>query len=210
LNANAADACRTNCQLPRCGDRIQDSVEVCDDGNTTSGDNCSSDCRSLEVCGNSIIDTIKGEQCDNGAANSAIPNAACRPDCTTRRCGDAIVDGVFGELCDLGGTNSNAANATCRTNCAPQRCGDGVLDDLKGEVCDDGNIVSGDGCSAAGEQCDDGNTVDGDGCQGNCAQPRCGDRIKDVGLDEECDAGEANSHRPRCAMPAQLPAAALR
>ncbi len=34
----------------------------------------------------------------------------------------------------------------CRTDCTVPRCGDGVLDG--GEVCDDGNVVSGDGCSA--------------------------------------------------------------
>jgi cysteine-rich repeat protein len=58
-------------------------------------------------------------------------------------------------------------------------CGNGVPN--TGEQCDDGNMVSGDGCSAAcesescgngvldvGEECDDGNVIDGDGCSSLC------------------------------------------
>jgi cysteine-rich repeat protein len=36
--------------------------------------------------------------------------------------------------------------SACRSNCTVPRCGDGILDG--GEVCDDGNVASGDGCSA--------------------------------------------------------------
>src|SRR5262245_25623354 len=36
-----------------CGDNVVTAtVEACDDGNNESGDGCSADCRSLEVCGN--------------------------------------------------------------------------------------------------------------------------------------------------------------
>jgi len=48
------------------GNGILDPKEVCDDGNTVSGDGCSSDCRSNETCGNSVVDVIKGEVCDDG------------------------------------------------------------------------------------------------------------------------------------------------
>ena len=57
------------CQLPDvalCGDGIVEPGEVCDDGNTRSGDGCSADCKSNETCGNGIIDTAVGEQCDDG------------------------------------------------------------------------------------------------------------------------------------------------
>ena len=40
-------ACRTNCTIPACGDSILDGGEICDDGNTTGGDGCSADCKSL-------------------------------------------------------------------------------------------------------------------------------------------------------------------
>jgi cysteine-rich repeat protein len=63
-------------------------------------------------------------------------------------------------------------------------CGNGIIED--GETCDDGNVTSGDGCSAtctvetppvavcgngvkeAGEECDDGNLTNGDSCSSDC------------------------------------------
>ena len=41
-----ANACRMNCQLPRCGDNVIDTNlgETCDDGNTAAGDACSAAC----------------------------------------------------------------------------------------------------------------------------------------------------------------------
>ena len=39
-----ADACRTDCTLPRCGDGVVDSGETCDDGNPFGGDGCSAAC----------------------------------------------------------------------------------------------------------------------------------------------------------------------
>jgi cysteine-rich repeat protein len=41
-------ACRTTCTIPRCGDKILDGGEVCDDGNTVGGDGCAANCRSLK------------------------------------------------------------------------------------------------------------------------------------------------------------------
>lgn len=43
----AGTACRKDCTVPRCGDGILDGGEVCDDGNTASGDGCSATCTSL-------------------------------------------------------------------------------------------------------------------------------------------------------------------
>ncbi len=39
--------CRLDCTIPACGDGILDGGEVCDDGNTVSGDGCAADCKSL-------------------------------------------------------------------------------------------------------------------------------------------------------------------
>lgn len=37
--------CREDCKLARCGDSIIDPNEICDDGNTISGDGCRGDCQ---------------------------------------------------------------------------------------------------------------------------------------------------------------------
>lgn len=84
-------------------------------------------------------------------------------------------------------------------------CGDGVIDPVRGEVCDDGNIKSGDHCSAdcrsdetcgnriadfeAGESCDDGNTIPGDGCDAHCQVEVCGDHVVNTDSGEICDDG---------------------
>jgi len=72
-------------------------------------------------------------------------------------------------------------------------CGNWIVE--SGETCDDGNLTSGDGCSAtcqiertpicpngiveSPETCDDGNTTNGDGCSSTCqtesSPPICGD-----------------------------------
>ncbi|MGV3623932.1 MAG: DUF4215 domain-containing protein [Archangium sp.] len=44
---DTASLCRVDCTVPRCGDGCFDAGEVCDDGNMTDGDTCSSDCRRL-------------------------------------------------------------------------------------------------------------------------------------------------------------------
>ena len=44
----AGTACRKDCTIPKCGDGILDGGEVCDDGNTVSGDGCSATCTSLQ------------------------------------------------------------------------------------------------------------------------------------------------------------------
>src|SRR5262249_28144837 len=60
--------CTTDCRhkLPGCGDGKVDPGEQCDDGNTQSGDGCSSTCQNevSEACGNGTIDP--GETCDDG------------------------------------------------------------------------------------------------------------------------------------------------
>jgi cysteine-rich repeat protein len=40
-------SCREDCTAPECGDDILDPGEVCDDGNTSTGDGCAADCMSV-------------------------------------------------------------------------------------------------------------------------------------------------------------------
>lgn len=169
------------CRAIVCGDSRRVGPEVCDDGNLESGDGCAADCRSLETCGNGIVDRAIGEECDDANRDDGD---ACHGNCMVPRCGDGVVDGLSGESCDTGSDNSNMPDAACRPNCQPQRCGDGARD--TGEICDDGNLLSGDGCSgdclsnetcgngyvdiARGEQCDDRLPLglSEDGCASRC------------------------------------------
>jgi len=89
---NALDACDTRlvpvgvcvdeiCQALECGDtkRIE-GIEMCDDGNQRSGDGCSADCLSLEVCGNRYVDPVANELCDEGVPG--LSRDGCTSTCT--------------------------------------------------------------------------------------------------------------------------------
>ena len=61
--------------IPFCGDRILSLGEQCDDGNTLSGDGCSSTCQlestfvaGINICGDGIA--LAPEQCDDGNRNN--------------------------------------------------------------------------------------------------------------------------------------------
>lgn len=203
-NADEADACRTNCLLPFCGDGIVDGDEACDAGrrNAQLPDRCRVDC-TLPACGDGIVDS--GEECDDGNTNDAD---FCRNDCRLPFCGDGVVQP--GESCDEGEANSDAPGGTCRTNCRLPRCGDGITD--PGEECDDGNFINNDGCTNQcrlprcgdgitqpinGEECDDANDIDTDFCLSDCTLPVCGDGIQSGS--EACDLGDDNSDEPDAA-----------
>lgn len=47
--------CRADCSLARCGDRIVDGTEQCDDGNRVSGDGCSQTCRLERAAGTEVL-----------------------------------------------------------------------------------------------------------------------------------------------------------
>ena len=164
---------------PGCGNGEITEDEVCDDGNTMSGDGCSGDCQQLEpgfscsiagqaclrvaVCGDGIL--AASEQCDDG----------------NRVSGDGCSDRCKFEP----GFTCEGEPGVCRATV----CGDGIQEGA--ESCDDGNTVPFDGCSdvcaaeptcpggqgcesqcgdglVIGEECDDGNLIAGDGCSPSC------------------------------------------
>ena len=151
-----------------CGNNVVEAGEQCDDGNTASGDGCSSTCQ-LEGppppnCGNGTVDA--GEQCDDG--NTASGDG-CSATCQTEgapACGDGTVDS--GEQCDDGNTaDGDGCSATCQNETPPPGCGNGTVD--TGEQCDDGNTANGDGCSAVCTTEDPGNPGDGSADGGCCS-----------------------------------------
>jgi len=134
-----------------CGDGIVTADEACDfgtAGNTGAYGTCNPDCTLASYCGDAIVQSANGEQCDDGVNQATYwfngTLRACGPNCKyPDSCGDGIVDTLFGEQCDDG---NQLPNDGCQPNCLiGNLCGNGKLD--PGEECDDSGIVSGDGCS---------------------------------------------------------------
>ena len=134
-----------------CGDGIVTPDEACDLGaanNTGAYGGCNPDCTLAPYCGDDIVQTADGEQCDDGVNLATYGyngnSKACGPNCQfAPYCGDGNVNSLFGEQCDDAGQQLNDG---CESNCMiGPLCGNGKLD--PGEECDDGNTVSGDGCS---------------------------------------------------------------
>jgi len=174
-NTANGDDCPSTCSTAVCGDGEVGGGEECDagDANANSPDApCRSDC-TLPSCGDGILDTEGGEECDDG---NDLDTDGCLTTCSNASCGDGFVQ-VEVEGCDQGVENSDEPDASCRTDCQEARCGDGITDP-------EGN-----------ETCDDGNDVDTDNCLHNCLEATCGDGLVNVGV-EECDQGENNSDEP--------------
>jgi cysteine-rich repeat protein len=93
-NLDDHDGCQSICVRQHCGDAIVDPGEVCDDGNLAAGDGCTPDCKSLEVCGNDVIDFFIAEVCDDGNTRNAD---GCAGTCQQHeaRVWDQIVDTSF-------------------------------------------------------------------------------------------------------------------
>ena len=203
--------CSGDC-LHFCGDGTPDAGEQCDDGNNTSGDGCTVDCRN-ETCGDGIVNNnptpgSPNERCDDGNRND---RDACRNTCQPASCGDGVQRtdvtdpaNPAWEGCDDG--NDGDENDECLAGCRPASCGDGVLrkDAGSSEQCDPGitdsghpdfqlgcaadcSYFCGDGTRNPGEGCDDGNDDDDDECSSECVPLLCGDGLR--AGEEECDLG---------------------
>lgn len=90
IQAGSAGMCKFS--GPVCGNGLITGSEACDDGNTTSGDGCSSTC------------TIESGANCNGA-----------PSVCTLSCGNGTIEG--GEQCDLGSALNGQATACCSSTC---------------------------------------------------------------------------------------------
>jgi cysteine-rich repeat protein len=172
---------------PLCGDGYQAPTEGCDDGNTVSGDGCSSLCYPERdwtclkpghpclpppsmACGNGSLASYKA--CDDG---NTLDGDGCSADC--RRIEPGWRCPAVGRPCIL---PCGADGGLCSSDGSVAVCGNGIVE--PGEECDDGNDLAGP------HHNDDSNYG---GCTTACTYGGfCGDGI--VNGPEECDDGRAN------------------
>lgn len=209
-NNNNRDACPTGvggtCVTAFCGDGFtwdQDGgTEDCDTGGDSA--TCDSDCTPV-VCGDLHVNTVAGEQCDDG--DNGDNTDACVDSCVAATCGDGHVWAGM-EVCDRGGNH-----AECDGDCTLPACGDGYPNPAAGETCDDGNNNDNDNCPdntgncqtafcgdgfvnnlQGTEQCDPGNGLGNDSasCDSDCTPVACGDGYTNATAGEDCDLGNAD------------------
>ncbi|HEY2774764.1 MAG TPA: hypothetical protein VGK20_12020 [Candidatus Binatia bacterium] len=175
---------------PTCGNGTLDFGETCDDGNTVSGDGCSSDCQN-EKC---IAQTPGYDP----AHPNAVPLCSDGNACTADVCNTAL----------NGGTCQHPAkNCSDNIDCTDDSCAAGngqCLHVPNNTKCDDGNPCTDDFCSATGcgtsnntSPCNDNNScTTSDICaNGTCTGTPvqgcgfCGDG--NVNPPEQCDDGNS-------------------
>ena len=196
---NTGVTCNPDCSLPvqkaeNCGNNELDPGEECDlgtDKNTGLYGACNPDCTRAPFCGDGLVQTAYGEECDLSLKASGAPfeeYESCSTNCkiVTQHvvtCGDGIVEGD--EECDLGKDNNDGTE--CSENCKrvpdPQAvCGNGIVE--WGEECDRGTDISGNSLNYGGYN----------GCNPDCTHSSayCGNGIVDGNYiyHEECDLGE--------------------
>ncbi|CAD8085623.1 unnamed protein product [Paramecium sonneborni] len=159
--------------------------EECDDGNTISGDGCSSSCQ-YQCQSISICTTCVSNRCELCASGYLLTtNKICVP-----ICGDAIL--VTGEQCDDGLTLPYKGCQNCKARCQ-RSCLTCSTTGLGCNTCKTGYTridylcysICGDQIVTEDEQCDDGNLILGDGChfcQYSC-QDECLNCIKGICYD---------------------------
>ncbi|MCK5063173.1 MAG: DUF4215 domain-containing protein, partial [Candidatus Aenigmarchaeota archaeon] len=110
---------------PYCGDGIVQSPEQCDDGNDNNTDGCTDQCI-IEDCGDDIIQTYLGDECDDDGLNGVpcVPDYEgscmyCSEICMDVTlygpyCGDGYIDQPY-EECD--GDAGVGEHQTCTENC---------------------------------------------------------------------------------------------
>ncbi len=104
-----------------CGDgEVHKPEEECDDGinltvySTKGEPGCAPECKLGSYCGDGKVDSLFGEECDDGENTGEY--GGCMPDCTLAdRCGDGIVQKEYNETCDDGNTISgDLCNSDCQ------------------------------------------------------------------------------------------------
>ncbi len=178
-----------------CGNSTLELNEECDDGNTTNGDGCSSECLIEGSCGDGICQLNEGHaqcpvdcpsfNCGDGfcSAFDQENGVTCQPDCSIT-CGDQICQQDEGyQVCEQDCPSFNCGDGfcsafdqengvTCQPDCSVT-CGDQICQQDEGyQVCEQDcpSFNCGDGfCSAFDQE-------NGVTCQPDCSVT-CGDQI---------------------------------
>ena len=121
-NTNNLDSCPNDCALAACGDSVIEGLEECDPPNTGfcqsnclfrgaggggGGRNRSSSASTASFfqrpeppdgCGNAVLETEKGEECDTGTRFNGM--GTCSFGCKLLTCGDGVINPQNGEDCE--------------------------------------------------------------------------------------------------------------
>ena len=185
-DADNTDGCLTTCEVASCGDGfVQAGVEGCDDGNTNNADLCTYPGCASATCGDEIVQTELGEECDLGPSvcaggDNVGEDCNLHDDCP----GECVGGADAGDACDV--------NVDCHGICGAPNVGFPCtlateLDDCgQPGACNLGGVF----CDTIDAYCDSSGNNDewGGGCGGNCLDASCGDGVIDAG--ENCDSGE--------------------
>jgi cysteine-rich repeat protein len=151
-----------------CGNGIIDPGERCDDGNTTSGDGCSSTCQ-FEGCAGDPSQCNDGNPCTDDLCVQGV----CAHHDNTDPCNDGSAC-TTGDVCG-GGTCNGGAPPNCDDGnlCTDDTCSSliGCIHEPNTQPCEDGSACTvGDACGGgtcqggAPADCNDGNPCTDDGC----------------------------------------------
>jgi hypothetical protein len=168
-----------------------------------AGQQCAADeavCIDIGGCGDGIVDTDKGEMCDDGniedfkmenglpvMVNGKPVLDSCSHDCkSTQQCGNHTKDS--GEDCDDGSDKNGMSGSFCTIECkiVSDVCGNGIAEPTAGEQCDPGLMDSMDCNSFQADQ-----VKLGTGCKAS----KCGDGYTNLAAMEQCDTGNKQDTR---------------
>ena len=211
-NAGICTYGSTNCDI--CGNNVIETGEQCDDGNTLSGDGCSSICqieipscvltnaywsKTSAIQGEILTLTIEGNNCNGKTIDLNVfeeddldpdDSALIRPGATAfNMAGRAVVSWTAEWQCD--GEDPLGSGICWKGD--PEYYFLGLLRE-NGAINIQSSTVSvtalvatcGNGVFQGTEQCDDGNTNNNDACTNTCLNARCGDNLIRPGF-EFCD-----------------------
>jgi cysteine-rich repeat protein len=132
------------------------------------------------VCGDGIVDTAAGEQCDD---KNATPNDGCEPTCKLS-CVGAGDCPAPSTVCQLAACDASVCSLKPDASKDGASCGNGLV--CQAGACVGGGQVCGNGTVEGDEACDDGNATGGDGCEADCKKFTCADAAQDCPAAPPC------------------------